>query len=61
MIDFSREYTSPELAVSGNGGGRKNLKLVGGGEFDDLKDKLANLTKEEAEELLEYLKTKGIN
>lgn len=71
MIDFSRDYIDPEAettkcgmcqrVVSWGGNGNKN----GGGiassdDFDELKDKLANLSPSEAAELVEYLKTKGI-
>jgi hypothetical protein len=60
MIDFSREYVNPELAVSGGGGNRRNTVIACGDGFDELKDKLANLSPSEAAELVEYLKTKGI-
>jgi hypothetical protein len=71
MIDFSRDYIDPQAettkcgmcnrVVSWGGNGNKNTGGIACGDgFDDLKNKLANLSPSEAAELLEYLKTKGI-
>ena len=62
MIDFSREYQNPEVGC-GNCGHRLQKILEQTIEYSYLQlvDKIHSLSKEEAEELLEYLKTKGIN
>lgn len=62
MIDFSREYQNPQLGC-GNGEHRlqKILEQTVKYSYLQLVDKIHSLSKEEAEELLEYLKTKGIN
>lgn len=59
MIDFSRDYFNPETTTTRCGMCDRVVKIKD--DVPGLKHKIGLLSKEEAAELLEYLKTKGIN
>lgn len=60
MYDWLGSPLEGKTSVSGGGSGRITNTAICGGEFEDLKQKIANLSKEEAEELYHYLKDQGV-
>ncbi len=58
MIDFSRDYINPETTATTCGMCNRIVKIKD--DVPGLKHKIGLLSPEEAAELIEYLKTKGI-